>query len=55
LGVEDQPRQISFNGALQAMTAFQDALRRAAPKDQERLMHEKIEDLDPEILLEGSV
>jgi hypothetical protein len=30
---DKQPRQISFKGALQAMTAFQDALRRAAPRE----------------------
>ena len=40
---EKQPRQISFKGALQAMTAFQDALRRAAPKDRERLMQTMLE------------
>jgi hypothetical protein len=40
---EKQPRQISFKGALQAMTAFQDALRRAAPKDRQRLMQTMLE------------
>ncbi len=40
---DKKPRQISFKGALQAMTAFQDALRRAAPKDRERLMHTMLE------------
>jgi hypothetical protein len=40
---DKQPRQISFKGALQAMTAFQDALRRAAPKDRERLMRTMLE------------
>ena len=28
-----QPRQLSFKGALQTMTAFQDALRWATPSD----------------------
>ena len=28
-----QPRQVSFKGALQTMTAFQDALRQASPSD----------------------
>jgi hypothetical protein len=40
---DKRPRQISFKGALQAMTAFQDALRRAAPKDRERLMQTMLE------------
>jgi hypothetical protein len=35
---DKQSRQISFKGALQAMTALQDALWRAAPRDQERLV-----------------
>ena len=29
---EKQPRQVSFKGTLQTMTAFQDALRQATPK-----------------------
>jgi hypothetical protein len=32
------PRLLSFKGALQTMTAFQDALRQAAPGDREHLM-----------------
>jgi Transposase DDE domain len=40
---DKQPRQISFKGALQAMTAFQDTLRRAAPEDRERLMQTMLE------------
>lgn len=35
---DKQPRQISFKGALQTMTAFQDALRRATAGDRERLV-----------------
>ena len=33
-----QPRQLSFKGALQTMTAFQDALRGATPSDRARLL-----------------
>lgn len=33
-----QPRLLSFKGALQTMTAFQDALRQAAPSDREHLV-----------------
>jgi hypothetical protein len=40
---DKQPRQISFKGALQTMTAFQDALRRAAPRDRERLVRAMLE------------
>jgi hypothetical protein len=40
---DKQPRQTSFKGALQAMTAFQHALRRASPKDRERLMQTMLE------------
>jgi hypothetical protein len=32
------PRLLSFKGALQTMTAFQEALRQAAPGDREHLM-----------------
>lgn len=35
-----KPRQVSFKGALQTMTAFQDALRWATPSDREHLMKE---------------
>jgi hypothetical protein len=35
---DKQPRQLSFKGALQTMTAFQDALRRATPTARERLV-----------------
>lgn len=37
-----QPRQLSFKGALQTMTAFQDALRRAIPGDREHLVKEML-------------
>lgn len=33
-----QPRRLSFKGALQTMTAFQDALRGATPSDRARLL-----------------
>jgi hypothetical protein len=36
------PRQLSFKGALQTMTAFQDALRWATPSDREHLMGEML-------------
>jgi len=35
-----QPRQLSFKGALQTMTAFQDALRQATPIDRNRLVRD---------------
>ena len=35
---DKQPRQLSFKGTLQTMTAFQDALRRATPVARERLV-----------------
>jgi hypothetical protein len=35
---DEPPRLLSFKGALQTMTAFQDALRQAAPGDREHLM-----------------
>jgi len=35
-----RPRQLSFKGALQSMTAFQDALRRATPSVRDHLMTE---------------
>jgi hypothetical protein len=34
----EQPRRLSFKGALQTMTAFQEALRHAAPDDRDRLV-----------------
>ena len=37
-----QPRQLSFKGALQTMTAFQDALRQATPSDRARLIEEML-------------
>jgi hypothetical protein len=37
-----KPRQLSFKGALQTMTAFQDALRWASPIDRDRLMGEML-------------
>jgi hypothetical protein len=38
----EQPRQLSFKGALQTMTAFQDALRGATPSDRSRLLKEML-------------
>jgi Transposase DDE domain len=38
-----RPRQISFKGALQTMTAFQDTLRRAAPGLRSRLVDQMLE------------
>ena len=35
---EKQPRQLSFKGTLQTITAFQEAMRRAAPADREFLL-----------------
>ena len=35
---EKRPRQLSFKGTLQTITAFQEAMRRAAPADREFLM-----------------
>jgi hypothetical protein len=37
-----KPRQLSFKGALQTMTAFQDALRSATPSDREDLRKEML-------------
>jgi hypothetical protein len=37
---DKQPRHLSFKGALQTMTAFQDALRQATPEERSRLMNE---------------
>jgi len=36
---EKRPRLLSFKGTLQTITAFQEALRRAAPADRELLLH----------------
>lgn len=40
---EEQPRHLSFKGALQTMTAFQDALRRATPSKREALVETMLE------------
>ena len=40
---DKQPRQLSFKGTLQTMTAFQDALRRATPAARERLVEAMLE------------
>lgn len=37
-----QPRSLSFKGALQTMTAFQDVLRLAPPRDRENLVREML-------------
>ena len=37
-----RPRELSFKGALQTMTAFQDTLRRATPGDRDRLVREML-------------
>jgi hypothetical protein len=39
---DKQPRLLSFKGALQTMTAFQDALRQASPSEREHLMKEML-------------
>jgi hypothetical protein len=39
---DKQPRLLSFKGALQTMTAFQDALRQATPSARERLVKEML-------------
>ena len=39
---DKQPRLLSFKGALQTMTAFQDALRQATPSDHEHLIREML-------------
>ena len=39
---DEQPRHLSFKGALQTMTAFQEALRRATPRDREHLVEEML-------------
>jgi len=38
-----RPRELSFKGALQTMTAFQDTLRRARPAERDRLVRESME------------
>ena len=35
---DKRPRQLSFKGTLQTITAFQEAMRRAAPADREHLL-----------------
>jgi Transposase DDE domain len=40
---DKQPRQISFKGALQTMTAFQDVLRRATPRNRKELVRVMLE------------
>ena len=37
-----RPREVSFKGALQTMTAFQEALRRARPTERQHLMEEML-------------
>jgi hypothetical protein len=37
-----EPRQVSFKGTLQTMTAFQDELRRATPKERAHLIQEML-------------
>ena len=39
---DKQPRLLSFKGTLQTMTAFQDALRRATPREREHLVREML-------------
>src|SRR5512135_615308 len=39
---DKQPRHLSFKGALQTMTAFQDALRQASPGEREHLVQEML-------------
>jgi len=39
---DERPRHLSFKGALQTMTAFQDALRQASPSRRGRLMEEML-------------
>jgi hypothetical protein len=39
---DKEPRQLSFKGTLQTMTAFQDALRQATPSDRTRLLKEML-------------
>jgi hypothetical protein len=39
---ELRPRELSFKGALQTMTAFQDTLRRATSGDRDRLVREML-------------
>ena len=39
---DQRPRELSFKGALQTMTAFQDALRRARPSERDHLMTEML-------------
>jgi len=41
-GHDKEPRQLSFKGTLQTMTAFQDALRQATPTDRRGLLKEML-------------
>jgi hypothetical protein len=38
----ERPRQLSFKGTLQTISAFQEALRRASPGDRARLVEEML-------------
>jgi hypothetical protein len=40
---DNQPRHLSFEGALQTMTAFQDVMRYAPPSDRRRLVEAMLE------------
>ena len=40
---DKRPRQLSFKGTLQTITAFQEAMRRAAPADRELLLQAMLE------------
>jgi hypothetical protein len=44
------PRLLSFKGALQTMTAFQDPLRQAMPSDRERLVREMLKTISRHIV-----
>jgi hypothetical protein len=41
----EQPRHVSFKGALQTMTAFQDMLRQATPRERKPLVEAMLEAL----------
>ena len=41
---QKRPRQLSFKGTLQTITAFQEAMRRAAPADREFLLQAMLRD-----------
>src|SRR5262249_47686254 len=40
---DTQPRRLSFEGTLQRMTAFRDALRRVTPRDRDRSVRAMLE------------